>query len=68
MADAIATLLDEIGINLNERRVTIATFTDFRKVFNTLEHAILLRKLSDLNVSDRALHWIDCTTETWINY
>lgn len=46
--DAIATLIEDIGFNLNDNKLTIATFIDFRKAFDTLNHNILLNKLVDV--------------------
>lgn len=37
----------------------IVAFIDFRKAFNTLDHAILLNKLAELNFTEKALSWFD---------
>lgn len=34
--DAITTLIDDTGINLNNNKLTLATFIDFQKAFDTL--------------------------------
>lgn len=41
--DAIATLLDDIGLNINAGKLTIATYIDFSKAFDTLDHGLLIK-------------------------
>lgn len=40
--DAIDTLIDDIGLSLNGNDVTIATFIDFKKALDTLDHNLIL--------------------------
>lgn len=40
--DAISTLIDDIGFNLNNKELTLATFIDFQKAFDTLDHNIII--------------------------
>lgn len=55
--DAIAALLDNIGPNQNNGKLTIATFVDFTKAFDTLDYAILFQKVAELHFTRRALTW-----------
>lgn len=57
MTDAIATLTDQAGNNLNNNKLTLATFIDFRKAFDTLDHSILIQRLTDLNLKRNVLNW-----------
>ena len=43
--------------NLNKKKITIAVFIDFKKAFDTLDHLILLEKLSKLNLTPNILQW-----------
>lgn len=56
-SDAIATFLDEVGTHINSGQLTIATFIDFSKAFNTLDHGLLIQKLLDINISDNTYKW-----------
>lgn len=55
--DAICTLIDDIGLNLNAGKLTIATFIDFSKAFDTLNHSLILTRLAELNINDTVLNW-----------
>ena len=44
-------LASHIIDNLNNKKVTIAVFIDFKKAFDTLDYAILLEKLSQIDLS-----------------
>lgn len=57
--DAIATLVDDVGLNLNNRQLTIATFIDFRKAFDTLDHTLILDRINQLNPSSVTLPWFE---------
>lgn len=38
--EAIPKLIEDVGNNLNNKDLTIVTFIDFNKAFDTLDHSI----------------------------
>ena len=54
---AILTCLDKIAHSIDQRLHTIAIFLDFSKAFDTINHDILLYKLSHYGVRGKALEW-----------
>ena len=48
---------DTIRRNIDQGRLTGAVFIDLRKAFDTVDYAVLLRKLSSLGVVQGELHW-----------
>ena len=55
--DAISTFLELIYKNLNDKKSSIATYLDFSKAFDTVDHTILTAKLSHYGIRDLALNW-----------
>lgn len=55
--DAITTLVDDVGLYLNNSQLTLATIIDFRNAFDTLDHNLLLKRLAEINLSTDALNW-----------
>ncbi len=43
---ALLSLVDEIGKSIDEGRVTVGIFLDLAKAFDTIDHNIMLLKLS----------------------
>lgn len=56
---AINTFIDEIGINLNSKYLTIATFIDLSKAFDNLDHGISIEILKRINFQGLAIKWIE---------
>ena len=56
----IANFTDEVLRAMNEGKVTVATFIDLRKAFDTVNHPVLLKKLKHLGVGGNFLKW--CTS------
>ena len=54
----VAKLTDEIFMKWNESCCTLATFVDFRKAFDTVNHGILLQKLYKYGISGNTHKWI----------
>lgn len=46
---AIFTFTNDIGINLNNNRLTLTTFINFRKAFDTLDHTLLINTFTNSN-------------------
>ena len=55
--DTIFKLITQIIDNINKKKVTVAVFIDFKKAFDTLDHTILIQKLSKINISPTLLKW-----------
>ena len=51
------SLLDDIYTNINNQQITYAIFIDFRKAFDSINHDILLKKLSKLGFSLNTCKW-----------
>ena len=54
---AALPLADTIRRNMDQGMLTGAVFIDFRKAFDTVNHDLLLQKLSYLGVLDKELAW-----------
>ena len=54
---AALSLADTIRRNIDQRMLTGAVFIDFRKAFDTVNHDLLLQKLSYMGVLDKELAW-----------
>jgi hypothetical protein len=50
---------NSVGRALNDKEHSIAIFCDLKKVFDTVNHKILLKKLSKIGVCEAALKWFD---------
>ena len=56
-ASSIADLTDNLFSNLNKNQISLAAFVDLRKAFDTVDHAILLKKLKCYGVTETNLKW-----------
>ena len=54
----VAALTDDILIGLNNKQYTIATFIDFKKAFDTINHKILIKKLPQFGLKLNTIDWI----------
>ena len=54
---ALMTLTDNLINFLDKDEYVIGIFLDFSKAFDTVDHGILLQKLSCCGVCDDALSW-----------
>ena len=52
-------MLDEIYTNINNHQLTYAIFIDFRKAFDSINHEILLKKLSKLGFQKSTVDWYE---------
>ena len=55
--DTIFKFISHVIDNMNDKKVTIAVFIDFKKAFDTLNHQILIQKLGKLNLSENLQKW-----------
>lgn len=55
--DAVATFVDDVGLNSNNKFLTVATFIDLKKAFDTLDHNIVLRRLAKAKVHPSSMKW-----------
>ena len=55
--DTVAEFIDDIMLQINDGNYTLATFIDFRKTFDTVNHKILLRKMDKLGIQGKILAW-----------
>ncbi len=55
---ACCYLIENIKANLDRGGTVGAVFLDLRKAFDTVNHRVLLSKLSKYNLSMETLHWI----------
>ena len=56
--DTVAKFTDDIAMNINNNKCTLATFIDFRKAFDTVNHKILLTKIHSLGISNNVGNWL----------
>ena len=52
-----AAMLDDIYTNINKHQLTYAVFIDFRKAFDSINHAILIKKLFKLGFHRNTISW-----------
>jgi Reverse transcriptase (RNA-dependent DNA polymerase) len=50
---------NSVAQSLNKKEHSIAIFCDLKKAFDTVDHKILLKKLSKIGVSNAALKWFE---------
>ena len=54
---SVEQLTNYIEKKMNMGLTTLATFVDFRKAFDCVQHRVLLDKLSSLGIEDKAIRW-----------
>ena len=55
---AAIELTDTLLQNLDNGDIPIAIFLDLSKAFDTLDHAILLKKMDHYGIKDTPLNWL----------
>ena len=53
-----ADFTDDIGLGLNEKKYTLASFVDLRKAFDTVNHVILVNKLHEFGLHGDTISWL----------
>ena len=56
-ATALTGFADEVLLNMERGNICGAVFLDLTKAFDTVDHGILMSKLSSVGVSPRSLEW-----------
>ena len=56
--DTIFKYTTDLQINKNNKANTISLYVDFKKVFDTVNHKLLLKKLQNYGIHNIALEWI----------
>ena len=57
--DTISNFTEELYQGINDGEITVATFIDLKKAFDTVNHKILLQKLNKLGINGANLAWVD---------
>ena len=56
-------LIDEVLLNMEQGKLWRAVFIDLTKAFETVDHQVMLCKLSEIGLSETALYWFrSCLT------
>ena len=56
---AALSFADTIRRNIDQGFLTGAVFIDFRKTFDSIDHSVLLNKLSALKILDKEYEWFE---------
>ena len=54
---SVEQLTNYIEKKMNRGMTTLATFVDFRKAFDCVQHPVLLKKLSSLGINNSTIRW-----------
>ena len=58
--DTASTLVNFLATAKNNKQYSIATFLDFSKAFDSVNHKLLLNKLKKIGIKGNLLRWITC--------
>ena len=56
-ATALAKLVNQWSLNIDNKEISGVAFIDLRKAFNTVKHELLLHKLACICCSNRTIYW-----------
>ena len=56
-ATALMKIVNQWALNLDNNKLTGVAFIDLRKAFDTVDHDILLHKLTAIGCSDTSIQW-----------
>ena len=54
---ALIKLMDDVRLAVDNRSVILLILFDFTKTFNSVQHSLLLDKLSRMHISKAVLDW-----------
>ena len=54
---SLTSFADEVLLNMEQGKLCGAVFLDLTKAFDTVDHGILLHKLSEIGLCENSLHW-----------
>ena len=55
---ALLELIEEITTSLDNKKATVGVFIDLKKVFDTIDHNLLLQKLEHYGIRGISYDWI----------
>jgi Reverse transcriptase (RNA-dependent DNA polymerase) len=55
----LTLFINSVAQSLNSKEHFIAIFCDLKKAFDTVDHSILLKKLSKIGVNNKSLKWFE---------
>ena len=56
---SITDLTNDIFNAINSKNLTLATFFELKKAFDTVDHSILVNKLEKMGIRGKLLKWIE---------
>ena len=56
-ATALAKLVNQWSLNIDNKEISGVAFIDLRKAFDTVDHELLLHKLACIGCSNRTIYW-----------
>ena len=56
--DTVSKFTDDIALNINNNKCTLATFIDFQKAFDTVNHTILIDKINSIGIKENNIIWL----------
>ena len=56
-ATALAKLVNQWSLNIDNKKISGVAFIDLRKAFDTVDHELLLHKLACIGCSNRTIYW-----------
>ena len=55
---SVADVTDDLFNGINNNKITLATFIDLKKAFDTVNHTILVKKLELMGIKGDLLRWV----------
>ena len=55
---SVAQVINYVNTKLDSKMCTLATYVDFRKAFDCVQHPVLIDKLKSLNFEETVINWV----------